>query len=127
MLSSLSFLSLGSGVLGITTSLFLVACVSAMWVLALIILHPLHALIFIISAVIEYFVVNFFFFDIWANLLIFFIVYLTLFGAYSLGLRRFLPLPKSKIEHLIKLSELHDLEKIDDEEYKKAKKILLKL
>ncbi len=127
MLPSLSVLSLGSGVLGVTTSLFLIACVLALWVLALIILHPVHALIFVLAGAIEYLVVEFFFFDIWVNLLIFFAVYLILFGTYSLFIRRLLPLPKSKVEYLIKLSELRDAEKIDEEEYKAAKKLLLKL
>ena len=127
MLPSLSVLSLGSGVFSITTSLFLIACVMALWVLALIILHPVHALIFVISGAIEYLIIEFFFFDIWANLLIFFAVYFTLFGTYALFIRRLIPLPKSKIEQLIKLADLHDTGKIDDTEYKTAKKILLKL
>lgn len=127
MLPSLSFLSMGSGVLSITTSLMLIAFIMALWVLALIILHPLHALIFVISAAIEYFIYNFFFFDIWQNLLIFLSIYLLIFGLYNLFIRRLIPLPKSKIEQLIKLSELYDAEKIDAEEFKKAKKILLKL
>ncbi len=127
MLSSLSVFSLGSGVLGVTTSLFLIACVMALWVLALIILHPIHALIFVLSAALEYLVIEFFFFDIWINLLIFFAIYFILFALYGLFIRRLIPLPKSKIELLIKLSELHDLGKLDDEEYKKAKKKLLKL
>lgn len=127
MLPSLSFLSMGSGVLSITTSLLLVALIMALWVLALIILHPLHALIFVISAAIEYFIYNFFFFDIWQNLLIFLSIYLLIFGLYNLFIRRLIPLPKSKIEQLVKLSELYDAEKIDAEEFKKAKKILLKL
>lgn len=126
MLPSLSVLSLGSGVLGVTTSLLLVAIIMGLWVLALIILHPIHAFIFIISAAIEYFIYNYFFFDIWQNTLIFLSLYLLLFCIYSLFIRRFLPLPKSKIEQLIKLAELYESEKIDDEEYKKAKKLLLK-
>ena len=127
MLPSLSFLSMGGGVLSITTSLMLIAFIMALWVLALIILHPLHALIFVISAAIEYFIYNFFFFDIWQNLLIFLSIYLLIFGLYNLFIRRLIPLPKSKIEQLVKLSELYDAEKIDAEEFKKAKKILLKL
>ena len=127
MLPSLSVLSLGSGVFSITTSLFLIACVMALWVLALIILHPVHALIFVISGAIEYLIIEFFFFDIWANLLIFFAVYFALFGTYALFIRRLIPLPKSKIEQLIKLADLYDTGKIDDAEYKTAKKILLKL
>lgn len=127
MLPSLSFLSVGGGVLSITTSLMVIAFIMALWVLALIILHPLHALIFVISAAIEYFIYNFFFFDIWQNLLIFLSIYLLIFGLYNLFIRRLIPLPKSKIEQLVKLSELYDAEKIDAEEFKKAKKILLKL
>ena len=127
MLSSLSVFSLGSGVLGVTSSLFLIACVMALWVLALIILHPVHAFIFVLTGAIEYLVIEFFFFDIWVNLLIFFAVYFVLFAIYGLFLRHLIPLPKSKIEELIKLSEMHDLQKLDDEEYKKAKKLLLKI
>ncbi|MBR3502144.1 MAG: hypothetical protein IKO06_04485 [Alphaproteobacteria bacterium] len=126
MLSSLSVLSLGGGVFGITTSLFSVALILALWVLALIILHPVHALIFVLSGALEYLVIEFFFFDVWVNLLIFFAIYFILFAIYGLYVRRLLPLPKSKVENLFKLAELHDAGKIDDEEYKKAKKLLLK-
>ena len=98
-----------------------------LWVLALIILHPIHALIFVISATIEYFIYNYFFFDIWQNALIFLGLYLLFFGTYSFFIQRFLPLPKDRIEQLIKLSELYESEKINEEEYKKAKKLLLKL
>lgn len=127
MLPSLSVLSLGSGIFGVTTSLLLVAVIMALWVLSLIILHPAHAVIFVITASIEYVIYNYFFFDIWQNLLIFLSLYLLLFAIYNFFIRRLLPLPKSKIEQLIKLAELYDTEKIDDEEYKKAKKLLLKL
>lgn len=122
-----SVLSMGSGALGVTTSLLLVAVIMALWVLALIILHPVHATIFVIAAGIEYFVYNFFFLDIWQYILVFFAVYLVIFGIYRFAIRRLIPLPKNKIDYLIKLSELYDLEKIDEEEYKKAKKLLLKL
>ena len=127
MLPSLSVLSLGSGVLGVSTSLFLLACVMALWVLALIILHPVHALIFVLAGALEYLVIEFFFFDIWVNLLIFFVIYFVLFGIYSLFIRRLVPLPKSKIEQLLKLADLYDAGKISNEEYAAAKKFLLKL
>jgi hypothetical protein len=122
-----SILSMGGGALGITTSLLLVAIIMALWVLALIILHPVHAVIFVIAAGIEYFIYNFFFLDIWQYILIFFAIYLVLFGIYRFAIRRLIPLPKNKIDYLIKLSELYDLEKIDEEEFKAAKKVLLKL
>ena len=127
MLPSLSVLSLGNGAIGITSTLLLVSVIMTLWVLALIILHPIHALIFVISATIEYFIYNYFFFDIWQNALIFLGLYLLFFGTYSFFIQRFLPLPKDRIEQLIKLSELYEAEKINEEEYKKAKKLLLKL
>ena len=127
MLPSLSVLSLGNGAIGITSTLLLVSVIMTLWVLALIILHPIHALIFVISATIEYFIYNYFFFDIWQNALIFLGLYLLFFGTYSFFIQRFLPLPKNRIEQLIKLSELYEAEKINEEEYKKAKKLLLKL
>ena len=127
MLPSLSVLSLGNGAIGITSTLLLISVIMTLWVLALIILHPIHALIFVISATIEYFIYNYFFFDIWQNALIFLGLYLLFFGTYSFFIQRFLPLPKDRIEQLIKLSELYESEKINEEEYKKAKKLLLKL
>lgn len=127
MLPSLSVLSLGNGAIGITSTLLLISVIMTLWVLALIILHPIHALIFVISATIEYFIYNYFFFDIWQNALIFLGLYLLFFGTYSFFIQRFLPLPKDRIEQLIKLSELYEAEKINEEEYKKAKKLLLKL
>ena len=44
MSPTLAMLSLGSGAFGVTTSLLLIAFVMTMWVLALIILHPVHML-----------------------------------------------------------------------------------
>ena len=126
-MSPLSVLSLGSGALGVTTSLLLVALIMSLWVLALIILHPVHAVIFLMAAGIEYFIYNFSFFDIWQYVLIFFAVYLSIFGVYQLLIRRLLPLPKNKNDYLIKLCELHEAGKLDDEEFKQAKKLLLKL
>ena len=126
-MSPLSVISLGSGALGVTTSLLLVALIMSLWVLALIILHPVHAVIFLISAGIDYFIYNFSFLDVWQYVLIFFAIYLSVFGLYELCIRRFLPLPRNKNDYLIKLCELHEAGKLDDEEFKQAKKLLLKL
>ena len=126
-LSSLPILSFGGGALGITTSILLVAIILALWALVLMILHPLHATMFIIAASIEYLLIQFFGFDIWFNFISFFIIYVIIFAIYTLGLRRWLPLPQTEIEQLLKLAELKQNELISEEEYKAAKKKLLKI
>lgn len=126
-LSSIPFLSAGSGVLGFSLALLTTALMLALWVLALMILHPLHATIFVLAAILEYALIYFCGFYLWFDLIAFFVFYIILFGTYSLLLRRFLPLPKNEIELLIKLSNLQQEGLLNDEEYKAAKKRLLKL
>ena len=126
-LSSIPFLSVGSGVFGLSLSLLLTAVIMALWTLVLMILHPLHATLFVIAAAFEYALIYFFGFHIWIDLIAFFICYILLFAAYTLFLRRFLPLPKTEIELLIKLAQMKNDNLLDDEEFKKAKKKLLKL
>ena len=126
-LASIPILSAGSGVLGITFSLLSVTLMLGLWALVLMILHPLHATNFLISALFEYVLIYFFGFNLWFNFFSFFGCYILLFALYSLFLRKILPLPKSDIEHLIKLSELKRSDMLSDDEYKAAKKRLLKL
>ncbi len=126
-LSSIPFMSLGSGVLGLTISLALAAILLALWALVLLILHPLHATMFVLAALFEYALIYFCGFDLWADIIAFFVFYISIFGLYSLFLRRFLPLPKTEIEMLIKLAQMRQEELLDESEYKKAKKRLLKL
>ena len=54
-------------------------------------------------------------------------IYLFLFATYALLLRKWLPLPKTEIEHLIKLTQLKQDNLLTDEEFQAAKKKLLKL
>ncbi|MBP5215237.1 MAG: hypothetical protein J6039_01615 [Alphaproteobacteria bacterium] len=126
-LSSIPFLSFGGGVLGISVSLLSVTVMLALWVLVLMVLHPLHATLFVLAALFEYALITFFGFHLWFNFFSFFGFYILLFIIYSLFLRKILPLPKSDIEHLIKLSELKKNDLLSEEEYKAAKKKLLKL
>ena len=126
-LTSIPFLSAGSGVLGLTVSLFLAVILLALWALVLLVLHPLHATIFVLAALLEYALISVFGFHLWFDVIAFFVFYVSLFGAYSLFLRRYLPLPQTEAEMLIKLAQLRQDEMIDEEEYKKAKKRLLKL
>lgn len=127
LLSSLPIISFGGGALGITASILLVAIVLTLWVLVLMILHPLHATMFVITASIEYVLIQFFGFDLWFNFISFFVIYIVIFAIYTLGLRRWLPLPQTEIEQLLKLAELKQQELISEEEYKAAKKKLLKI
>ena len=99
----------------------------ALWVLVLLILHPIHATIFLSACIFEYFIIDYFGFDLWIDFFTFFGFYIIVFAIYSLGLRRLLPLPKSDIENLIKLSELKQKDLLSEEEFKAAKKRLLKL
>ena len=126
-LSSIPFLSFGGGVLGISVSLLSVTVMLALWVLVLMVLHPLHATLFVLAALFEYVLITFFGFHLWFNFFSFFGFYILLFIIYSLFLRKILPLPKSDIEHLLQLSELKKNDLLSEEEYKAAKKKLLKL
>lgn len=126
-LSSFSFLSLGGGVLGITTSLLLATVMLALWALVLMVLHPLHATMFVIAAVFEYLLITFTGFHIWFDFIAFFVFYILIFGTYTLLLRRWLPLPQSEIEQLLRLAKLKEDNLLTEDEYKAAKKRLLKL
>lgn len=126
-LSSIPFMALGNSVLGVTVSLLLAVILLALWALVLLILHPLHATMFVISALFEYALISLFGFHIWIDVIAFFVFYITIFAIYTLFLRRFLPLPKTDVELLIKLTELKKQELLSDEEFKKAKKRLLKM
>ena len=126
-LSSVPFLSFTGSAVGISVSMLLTAIMLALWALILMILHPLHATIFVISAIFEYAIIYLFGFHLWADLIAFFVVYILIFGLYTLLLRKWLPLPKSEVELLIKLSQLKTDNLISEEEYKAAKKRLLKL
>ena len=126
-LASIPILSVGSGVLGLSVSLLLVTIIMALWALILMILHPLHAVMFVLSATMEYALIYFFGFHLWFDLIAFFVFYVLIFGIYMFLLRRFIPLPKTQIELLIKLTQLRENEFLSEEEFKAAKKKLLKL
>lgn len=126
-LTSIPFLSLGGSVLGVSASLLSVTVMMALWVLVLMVLHPLHATIFVLAALVEYALISFFGFHLWFNFFSFFGIYIFLFLMYSLFLRKIIPLPKNIVENLTKLSELKDDGHLSEEEYKAAKKKLLKL
>lgn len=113
--------------MGISVSLLTTAAIFVGWALILLILHPLHATLFLLASLFEYALIKFFGFHLWFNFFSFFICYILLFILYTLFLRKLLPLPKSDIEHLIKLSEMKEREFLTDEEYTAAKKRLLKI
>ncbi len=113
--------------MGISVSLLTTAAIFVGWALILLILHPLHATLFLLAALLEYALITFFGFHLWFNFFSFFICYILLFILYTLFLRKLLPLPQSDIEHLIKLSEMKERELLTDEEYTAAKKRLLKI
>lgn len=115
------------GVLGITVSLLSVTIMLGLWVLVLMILHPLHASLAVLSGLFEYVLIYFFGINPWFNLFSFFIFYILLLVLYTLFLRKLLPLPKSDLELLVKLSSLKKEDLLSEEEYKAAKKKLLKL
>ena len=126
-LASIPILSVGSGVLGLSVSLLLITIIMALWALILMILHPLHAVMFVFAAVMEYALIYFFGFHLWFDVIAFFVFYVLIFGIYMFLLRRFIPLPKTQIELLIKLTQLRENEFLSEEEFKAAKKKLLKL
>lgn len=126
-LASIPILSVGSGVLGLSVSLLLVTIIMTLWTLSLMILHPLHAVMFVMAATMEYALIYFFGFHLWFDVIAFFVFYVLIFGIYMFLLRRFIPLPKTQIELLIKLTQLRENEFLSEEEFKAAKKKLLKL
>lgn len=127
LLSAIPFASMSGGVLGFTLSLLLVTIMLGLWVLVLMVLHPLHATIFLLAALAEYAIITLFGFHLWVDFFAFFGIYIFLFATYFLLLRRWLPLPKTEIEHLIKLTQLKESGLLSEDEFKAAKKKLLKL
>lgn len=127
ILSSIPFISASGSVLGITVSLLAVTIVLGLWVLMLMILHPLHAALAVLSGLFVYGLILWFGFNLWVDFFAFFIFYIFLLVIYTLFLRRILPLPKSDIELLIKLTHLKQDNQLSEEEFKAAKKRLLKL
>ena len=127
LLSAIPLASMSGGVLGFTFSLILVTIMLGLWVLVLMVLHPLHATIFLLAALAEYAIITLFGFHLWIDFFAFFGIYIFLFATYFLLLRRWLPIPKTEIEHLIKLTQLKENGLLSEEEFKAAKKKLLKL
>ncbi len=127
ILSSIPFLSLGGGVFGLSLSLMLATVMLALWALVLMILHPLHATMFVLAAICEYALIYFGGFHLWFDVIAFFVFYIGFFGTYTLLLRHFLPLPKTEVEMLLNLSQLKEKGELDEAEFKAAKKKLLKL
>lgn len=125
-LTSISSIFSG-GILGVTVSLLSVTIMLGLWVLVLMILHPLHATLAILSGLFEYIMIYFFGLNPWFNFFSFFIFYILLMIAYNLFLRKLLPLPKSDIELLVQLSQLKKENLLSEEEFNTAKKRVLKL
>jgi len=125
-LTSISSMFSG-GILGVTVSLLSVTVMLGLWVMVLMILHPVHATLAILSGLFEYALIYFFGLNPWFNFFSFFIFYILLLIIYTLFLRKLLPLPKSDMELLVKLSMLRKEEMLSDEEFKAAKKRILKL
>lgn len=115
------------GVLGVTVSLLSVTVMLGLWALVLMILHPLHATLAILSGLFEYILIYFFGINPWFNFFSFFAFYILLMVLYTLFLRKLLPLPKNDLELLVKLSQMKKDELLSEEEFKAAKKLLLKL
>lgn len=126
LLSSFSFLSMGGSVLGVTVSLLLATIMLALWALVLMVLHPLHATMFVLAALFEYMLISICGFSLWFDFIAFFVFYILIFGTYTL-LLRWLPLPHTEIEQLLKLAKLKEDGLLSEDEYKAAKKRLLKI
>lgn len=125
-LTSISSIFSG-GVLGVTVSLLSITVMLGLWALVLMILHPLHATLAILSGLFEYVLICFFGINPWLNFFSFFAFYILLMVLYTLFLRKLLPLPKNDLELLVKLSQMKKDELLSEEEFKAAKKRLLKL
>lgn len=125
-LTSISSMFSG-GIFGVTISLLSVTVMLGLWVLVLMILHPVHATLAVFSGLFEYVLIYFFGLNPWFNFFSFFIFYILLLVIYTLFLRKLLPLPKSDMELLVKISTLRKEEMLTEEEYKAAKKRILKL
>ena len=125
-LTSISSMFSG-GIFGVTVSLLSVTVMLGLWVLVLMILHPVHATLAVLSGLFEYVLIYFFGLNPWFNFFSFFIFYILLLVIYTLFLRKLLPLPKSDMELLVKISTLRKEEMLTEEEYKTTKKRILKL
>ena len=125
-LTSISSMFSG-GIFGVTISLLSVTVMLGLWVLVLMILHPVHATLAVLSGLFEYVLIYFFGLNPWFNFFSFFIFYILLLVIYTMFLRKLLPLPKSDMELLVKISTLRKEEMLTEEEYKAAKKRILKL
>lgn len=125
-LTSISSLFSG-GVLGVTVSLLSITIMLGLWALVLMIMHPVHATLAILSGLFEYALIYFFGLNPWFNFFSFFVCYILLMILYTLFLRKLLPLPKSDMELLAKLCQLKKEEMLSEEEFKAAKKRILKL
>ncbi|MBR1601409.1 MAG: hypothetical protein IJ677_07505 [Alphaproteobacteria bacterium] len=125
-ITSLSSLFSG-GILGVTVSLLSITIMLGLWVLVLMILHPIHATLAVLSGLFEYALIYFFGINPWFNFFSFFVLYILLMVLYTLFLRKLLPLPKNDLELLVSLSQMKKDELLSDEEFKAAKKRLLKL
>ena len=125
-LTSISSLFSG-GVLGVTVSLLSITIMLGLWALVLMIMHPVHATLAILSGLFEYALIYFFGLNPWFNFFSFFIFYILLMILYTLFLRKLLPLPKSDMELLAKLCQLKKEDLLSEEEFKAAKKRILKL
>ena len=118
---------MGGSVLGVTFSLLLATIMLALWALVLMVLHPLHATMFVLAALCEYLLISLCGFSLWFDFIAFFVFYILIFGTYTLLLRRWLPLPHTEIEQLLKLTKLKEDGLLSEDEYKAAKKRLLKI
>lgn len=118
---------MGGSVLGVTFSLLLATIMLALWALVLMVLHPLHATMFVLAALCEYLLILLCGFSLWFDFIAFFVFYILIFGTYTLLLRRWLPLPHTEIEQLLKLAKLKEDGLLSEDEYKAAKKRLLKI
>lgn len=125
-LTSISSLFSG-GVLGVTVSLLSITIMLGLWALVLMIMHPVHATLAILSGLFEYALIYFFGLNPWFNFFSFFIFYILLMILYTLFLRKLLPLPRSDMELLVKLCRLKEENMLSEEEFKAAKKRILKI
>ena len=90
LLSSFSFLSMGGSVLGVTVSLLLATIMLALWALVLMVLHPLHATMFVLAALFEYVLISLCGFSLWFDFIAFLVFYILIVGTYTWLLRRWL-------------------------------------
>ena len=73
ILSSIPLFSIGGSILGTSASLLATAAIFAGWAMILLVLHPLHATLFILAALFEYGLISWFGFHLWFTFFSFFI------------------------------------------------------